>query len=168
MPGKFSFPLKYMILLLPFALGCGGVGKTKVYGQITLDGKPLKNGSITFVGMEEKSRVSGGSINNGEYVVNDVSPGMNLFRIRSTTTPYDVCGGATPTMGGKMMGGDVFQGVDVKGVPPDPQKLKAAILASRGVSFVVDDDTVGNHQTRKVGKGSMQLDIALSTPEKKK
>jgi hypothetical protein len=166
--GKSCFRLGYLCFLLPFALGCGGVGKTKVYGKVSLDGKPLKNGSVTFVGLELKSRVAGGAIKNGEYIVNDVAPGMNVIHVRSTITPYDPDNlGAPPAMSGKMMGGDVFQGVDVKGIPPDPQKIKQAILASRGVTIVVDDDTIGNHQTHTIGTGSMELSIALQTPAKK-
>ena len=188
MISRINLRLGWLVILLPLMVGCGGVGKTRVTGNITLDGKPLKIGLITFTGMEIKSRVAGGSIKNGQYTVGDVAPGMNLVSITSSTTPYDDFDwrNGLPTMGqmrggagggagaagggggGRKMGGNPMAGMDMSKAPADPQALKEAILAARGVTILVDGTTVGARQTQKIAQGRMELDLELTTPPKVK
>jgi hypothetical protein len=186
MANRFNLRLGWLIVLLPLIAGCGGVGKTRVSGVITLDGKPLTIGHIMFTGMEMKSRVAGGKIKDGHYIVNDVAPGMNIITITSKTTPYDNydwrrdglptmgqmkgggAGGGGGGGGGRMMGGNPMGGMDMSKPPADPLALKEAILAARGVKILVDESTIGARQTQKIGIGRMELDLELTTPPKEK
>jgi hypothetical protein len=56
-----------MAALLALA-GCSG-NDGKVSGTVTVDGKPLENGSILFVPVDGKTPTTGGSIKEGHYSV---------------------------------------------------------------------------------------------------
>jgi hypothetical protein len=54
---------------LPFT-GCGGSGRVSVSGRVTVDGKPVPEGSITFI--PEKGNpgpTAGGAIRDGSYKI---------------------------------------------------------------------------------------------------
>lgn len=74
---------------LATASGCGGsVNRAEVGGKVSLDGKPLPTGTISFIPTEtNQGPSSGGAIINGEYIVPEsqgVAIGTNKVRIRST------------------------------------------------------------------------------------
>ena len=57
---------------LLFASGCGSsatVDRYAVNGAVTLDGEPLSTGAITFFPDTEGAVASGGTIQNGEFVI---------------------------------------------------------------------------------------------------
>jgi len=62
------------LALLGFAAGCGGPPQAKVSGTVTLDGKPVENGTISFYPTANSGQTAGGGIVNGQYTM-DASPG---------------------------------------------------------------------------------------------
>ena len=60
-------------LLLTGAVGCGGSGKGTVTGKVTLDGKPLPAGKISFVGASGKAATA--DISDGQYTATNVPTG---------------------------------------------------------------------------------------------
>lgn len=83
-----------LLLLLSvcfLAWGCGGSnpqGRLPLEGEVTLDGTPLANGSITFEpsGSQTERTQAGGEILNGKYSIpaaNGVVAGEYLARITS-------------------------------------------------------------------------------------
>jgi hypothetical protein len=87
------------------AFGCRGkaVKTVKVAGSITIDGKPIEQGSIKFMATDGITPVGGGSISNGIYVAN-VLPGKKKVLV----------------MGTKVIGTEVLY----KGVPDSPVRDK--------------------------------------------
>lgn len=77
--------------------GCSAGPKSnvsEVSGTIQLDGKPLPEGTITFVSADNSTHSAQGKINNGEYVVN-VPVGRKRVEIhasRWTGKPYEKYG----------------------------------------------------------------------------
>jgi len=72
-----------LALLLTVCLGCGG-GGVVVEGEITLGGKPVDSGSITFVPADGAGPSTGGSISAGRYELPEtaqVQPGKKVVRI---------------------------------------------------------------------------------------
>lgn len=63
--------LTAMLALLVAASGCGsGVRRVQVSGNVSLDGKPIEEGNITFVPIKGTTGPStGGVIRNGQYDV---------------------------------------------------------------------------------------------------
>jgi hypothetical protein len=56
--------------ILLAGLGCGretGPALVRVQGTVTLDGAPLPDGSLTFVGMATKAAAGGGTIKDGKF-----------------------------------------------------------------------------------------------------
>jgi hypothetical protein len=72
-------------LLLPLLAACGpqGAERATVRGQVTLDGAPLKQGSILFLPMAGNAGVAtGGPIVDGKYeLTGDSGPNIGLHRI---------------------------------------------------------------------------------------
>ncbi len=63
--------------------GCGGPPRAQVRGKVTVDGKPLANGSIEFFPADGKGQTAGVAIQNGEYQV-ETSPGEMKVSINGT------------------------------------------------------------------------------------
>jgi hypothetical protein len=66
-----------------FVGGCGGPPRAKVRGTVTLDGKPIKNGSIEFFPISGQGQTAGVAIKDGAYSV-DASVGEMKVSIRAT------------------------------------------------------------------------------------
>ncbi|QEL15781.1 hypothetical protein [Limnoglobus roseus] len=71
-----NLPSRRTALLLTFAFGvsfftagCGGPPKADVKGKVTLDGKPIANGSIEFFPIGGKGQTAAAIIKDGEYTV---------------------------------------------------------------------------------------------------
>lgn len=70
-----------------FQFGCADAtgGRSEITGKVTLEGKPLKEGDITFLPLEKQDTQSGAGIKNGEYLVpraNGLKPGK--YRVQIT------------------------------------------------------------------------------------
>lgn len=68
-------------------IGCSGNSKDPatftVYGKVTVDGKPLTEGNITFRDSEGRARSYAGKIENGEYSL-ESSAGLKQVTITAT------------------------------------------------------------------------------------
>lgn len=62
--------------------GCGEPPRAKVHGTVTLDGKPIKDGSIEFFPIDGKGQTAGVAIRVGRYSV-DASVGEMKVSIRA-------------------------------------------------------------------------------------
>jgi hypothetical protein len=62
------------VALLGLTTGCGGPPRSKVSGTVTLDGKPVENGTISFYPTNNDGQTAGGGIENGQFTL-DASPG---------------------------------------------------------------------------------------------
>lgn len=79
-----------LMLLLPGCSEGANSNESEVSGFIQLDGKPLPEGTITFVSADNTTHSAQGKIQNGEYVVN-VPVGEKRVEIhasRWTGKPY--------------------------------------------------------------------------------
>jgi len=74
------FILLFSISLL---VGCGGDGRINVAGAVTVDGTPVKHGSISFIPIEETTGPTAGAlIRDGSYeVVPGKGPMAGKFRV---------------------------------------------------------------------------------------
>jgi hypothetical protein len=66
--------LIFTLILLPFIIGCSNnnpQGRVDVRGEVTLDGKPLAFGNITFSSLPELTPivVTGAPIKNGKFLL---------------------------------------------------------------------------------------------------
>lgn len=63
-------------------LGCGGRtdGLITISGTVTLDGKPVPDGSVSLMPLDGKGIAGGGTISNGRYSA-DSSPGLMAVQI---------------------------------------------------------------------------------------
>ncbi len=62
--------------------GCGAPPRAKVHGTVTLDGKPIKDGSIEFFPIDGKGQTAGVAIRDGAYSA-DASVGEMKVSIRA-------------------------------------------------------------------------------------
>jgi len=53
--------------LVSFLSGCSDSNRATVTGTVTIDGQPVKSGSIAFFPIDEKSPTTGASIADGQY-----------------------------------------------------------------------------------------------------
>jgi hypothetical protein len=78
----FKFPFRVVALLvLPWAVGCGGSEKRTVSGTVSADGLPIEKGFVSFQPEEGKGETAGDQISNGLYKVS-VEPGK--YRVKVT------------------------------------------------------------------------------------
>jgi hypothetical protein len=77
--------------ILLSSLGCGnraGANRASISGEVTLDGQPLKEGSIRFEPMQGiKGTVTGADIKDGRYqIAAEKGPavGMNIVQVNAT------------------------------------------------------------------------------------
>jgi hypothetical protein len=78
-----SWRLALLGTLVWFGVGCGG-DRIAVQGEVTFNGQPVPEGSITFEPADGKGPVSGGIINAGKYHLEGetgTTPGQKIVRI---------------------------------------------------------------------------------------
>jgi hypothetical protein len=134
-----SLSLALVFLLLVLATGCGG-SYASVSGSVTIDGKPLKHGAVTFDPEDGKAQTAGSLIENGSYSAK-VRPG----RYRVTVV------GAGEGVAGKSQA-DVMK--------MSEQELKALTLNP------VPADAAGNKEVVEIKSGSQTHDIKLTSKGK--
>jgi len=69
------------VCALAFCLGCGlgrDVGLAPVKGEISYQGTPLKDGTVSFVPAEEPRDSFGGLIRDGQYVIGNSEVGYGV------------------------------------------------------------------------------------------
>jgi len=81
------------LILLFAGLGCGG-STTTVSGEVSLDGTPVENGTITFEPADQKGPVMGGPITNGRYVVTGPPGKKNVLVTASRPTGKKIPAGS--------------------------------------------------------------------------
>lgn len=75
-------------IALAFVVGCsGGPKMVDVHGMVTLDGKPLSNGTLRLVPQDGQSATIGGSIENGEF---DVRVQLVNYRVEISSTQLSI------------------------------------------------------------------------------
>lgn len=62
--------------------GCGA-GTATVTGEVTYDGRPVGDGTITLTPADGKGPVTGADIKDGTYTVRDVPPGPKVVRVEA-------------------------------------------------------------------------------------
>ena len=78
----------FLVRLLPVALlvslsaGCGD-GSASVSGEVTYNGEPVGDGSITFLSTDGKGATAGGMIESGRFAVDNVTPGPKVVKIEA-------------------------------------------------------------------------------------
>lgn len=72
----FTFSASLVFLIVA---GCGGKGTAS--GEVQYDGRPIGKGYITFLPAEGDGPTSGGAIDNGQYKVDNITPGKKLVKI---------------------------------------------------------------------------------------
>ena len=60
--------------------GCGGDGLVEVRGKVTFDGRPVEQGTISFLPTDGKGPTAGALIENGRYTVR-AAPGKKKVEI---------------------------------------------------------------------------------------
>lgn len=81
---------------ITFLSGCGGNQEAEVSGTVHLDGKPLKEGFITFEEKDKSKKEAQVKIEDGKYSLK-MLPGSKVVRInasRPTSKPDPVMGSA--------------------------------------------------------------------------
>ncbi|MDR1925244.1 MAG: hypothetical protein LBQ66_12815 [Planctomycetaceae bacterium] len=69
---KFFMGVVLFVLFFVGVFGCSPKTTTtfKITGSITIDGKPIEQGSIQFAAVDGATPIGGGSISNGTYIAN--------------------------------------------------------------------------------------------------
>lgn len=100
----------WLLLAAVCLIGCGPPPKGTVSGKITVNGKPLPEGLITFLSQVGKKEVSNAKIKNGEYQTDEMLAGPAKIVIIPTlaqeTIPVDK-GDVRPPPKGKAKSLDV-------------------------------------------------------------
>jgi hypothetical protein len=133
-------PLVFLLLA-----GCGP-SLASVSGEVTYEGQPVTNGSITFAPADGKGQVTGATIANGRFTVEKVPPGPKVVKVEA-----------------------------VKDVPfaRDSAEMakRAASARARGDrsgiidrADVVPADAVGNNAQIEVKPGKQELSFHLKKP----
>ena len=80
--GRSSFVLACALAWL--TTGCGEKSSIRIAGNVSMDGEPVSEGSISFEPLDGQGTVTGGPITNGQYSVEGDSgfnPGEKRVRI---------------------------------------------------------------------------------------
>ena len=66
--------------LLPALHGCGG-SSNRISGSVAFDGRPVADGSITFIPEDGKGPTDGSPIREGRYQIKGITPGRKMVQI---------------------------------------------------------------------------------------
>jgi len=84
--GQKSWAVGLLVAALGPCIGCGASNRAVVQGNVTFDGQPVGQGSITFEPADGAGPVAGGTIQNGKYRLDaegGMDPGKKIVRIRA-------------------------------------------------------------------------------------
>lgn len=126
--------MRFLLRTLPLAVlvaalaGCGGDKRASVSGKVTVGGKPLTGGNITFILVSDPNRTTSGLIKpDGSYEVSDAPVGECKVVIDNSHLDPDAIkkggmgGPGTPAMGPPMKGPAAATG---GGGPKEADKAK--------------------------------------------
>jgi hypothetical protein len=155
-------------------MGCdrGSGSKVHVTGHVTLDGKPLDAGSITFTGVEGKHAQAGGQILKGQYAVDNVTPGKTKIIVQGGLASTEGAGsggggGADAAYARHMQRENKMRQMEGIGRENPRQAMKMA-QEMRASSAAVTDKTMGNNQVQDISTERNQtIDINLQTVKTK-
>jgi len=124
-----------MLLVTPCVSGCGGDGRVVISGNITLDGKPVEKGSITFQPEDGIGPGTGTEIKGGRYEITGVAA-ATLGRKKVTITAVRKTGkqiaAGMPFPPGTMIDEEVI--VPPRGIRPAPT-YPAEVMAGKNNEF---------------------------------
>jgi hypothetical protein len=135
--------------ILAVVAGCSAPNAT-VSGDVSYDGKPVKNGYVTFMPSNGQGAVAGGPISDGKYTVKNVPPGPKIVKVEAA----DKAGPSIQTTEEL----EKFSRENKGKVGPD------GIISTESVP----QDAVGNNQTMDVMAGPQTIDLHLKKPGGKK
>lgn len=78
---RCAFGQVSLVVWMVFSLAGCGQSTGSVEGEVTYDGQPVENGTITFLPADGKGPQVGGKILNGRYTVADVPPGPKVVQV---------------------------------------------------------------------------------------
>jgi hypothetical protein len=67
-------------------VGCGDGSLATVTGEVTYEGEPVGEGTLTLLPADGKGPVAGGRITGGRYTVENVVPGLKVVKVEAVTT----------------------------------------------------------------------------------
>ena len=136
----------YLLILVTFAAvylaGCNTESTATVNGNVTLNGQPLADGTISFSAVDTQGGSGGGDIVGGKYEVKDLKLGKYQVHVAGAHT------------GGFIMPGD----------PRTKQKMTDAEI--RAMSDPIPPDVTGNDQSIELKAGPQAHDFKLESKSK--
>jgi hypothetical protein len=129
-----------VLVTFPFLSGCGGT--LVVEGNVTFDGEPVAEGSISFEAPDGAGPTFGGRIENGAYRITDIpttAAGPRIVRITASRKTGKKIPAGPPAPPGTMVD-------EIRPVPPRYNRdSKEQVNLQRGVSnrfdFTLQSDT---------------------------
>ncbi len=119
--------------------GCTSDTTATVSGNVTLNGKPLAKGLISFSAIDDAGGTGGGDVVNGKYEAKGLPPGK--YQVHIAGVPE----------------GDVI-------MPGDPRTKRTMTDAEiRAMSDPIPADATGNDQTIELKAGAQQHDFKLES-----
>jgi hypothetical protein len=149
------------VMATPFlAIGCGGSDGSKVHvkGDVTLDGKPVDAGSITFTAIDRSHAQAGGKIVHGRYSVDNVAPGKNKILVSGGMNDGAEGGQAVNEARGHKMSqiAQIYS--------KNPQKARKMQQEITQGEASISAKTPGNNQVQELSTDRNQtIDITLRT-----
>ena len=138
------------VALFACALGGCGSGGGTVSGEVSYDGKPVKNGYISFLSDDGKGAAVGAPITDGKYTAEKVPTGKRVVKIEAA----DKAGPSIQT---------------TEELERFSKENKGKIGPSGIISTEsVPQDAEGNNQKVEVKAGSQTMNFALKKPAGKR
>ncbi len=78
--------MTFRLLVLTVAIllpGCSNPGTATLSGKVTFEGEPIGDGMVTLVPTDGKGPVVGGRIKNGEFRIENLTPGPKTLKVEA-------------------------------------------------------------------------------------
>ena len=135
------------LLTLPLVIGCGK-GKITVTGTVSLDGKPVQKGFVSFQPEDGTGEAAGGQIANGEYKV-AMLPGKKKVKV---TVHQSI---------------DEFEG-DAKEERKRRTKEMQKVIKTQTQPRGAPPELIGNNEVHEISEDTTTLNIKLESPNPKR